>query len=298
MDSRVVIGFLAILLGACASPPPPPPPAPPPPPPPPTVDQQFEALAARYLREATELTPVDATSLGDHRFDDRLDDVSHAGWQARVTFDEMYLEALAPFVPLCEKLGRLAQGLGNGSVDRVEVEVRGRLAEHDTRLLGIATLVGLLSGHTEEPVNLVNAPTVAEERGIDLIETSDAVSPDFTELITVRIDSGGEAVEVAGTGVGPRNDPYLVRAWGQDFYLPFADHIIVFRYDDKPGMIGLVGSTFGEHGANIVSAAVGAEEGAPEAVMALTADAPVPPEVVAEITSRDDFHAGRAIDFQ
>ena len=56
------------------------------------------------------------------------------------------MEALAPFVPLCEKLGRLAQGLGNGSVDRVEVEFRGRLAEHDTRLLGIAVLVGILSG--------------------------------------------------------------------------------------------------------------------------------------------------------
>ena len=207
------------------------------------------------------------------------------------------MEVLAPFVPLCEKLGHLAQGLGNGSVDRVEVEVRGRLAEHDTRLLGIATLVGLLSGHTEEPVNLVNAPTVAEDRGIDLVETTDTVSPDFTELITVRIDSGGETVEVAGTGVGPRNDPYLVRAWGQDFYLPFADHIAVFRYDDKPGMIGLVGSTFGEHGANIVSAAVGAENDAPEAVMALTTDAPVPPEVVEEITGRDDFHRGKAVDF-
>lgn len=207
------------------------------------------------------------------------------------------MEALAPFVPLCEKLGRLAEGLAPGSIDRVAVEFRGKLAQHDTRLLGIAVLVGILSGHTEEPVNLVNALTVAEDRGIDLVETTDTLSPDFTELITVRIESGGETVEVAGTGVGPRNDPYLVRAWGQDFYLPFADHIAVFRYDDKPGMIGLVGSTFGEHGANIVSAAVGAEGDAPEAVMALTTDAPVPPEVVEEIASRDDFHRGRAVDF-
>jgi D-3-phosphoglycerate dehydrogenase len=207
------------------------------------------------------------------------------------------MEALAPFVPLCEKLGRLAQGLGSGSVERVEVEVRGRLADHDTRLLGISTLVGILSGHTEEPVNLVNAPSVAEDRGIDLVETTDNVSTDFTELITVRITSGGEIIEVAGTGVGPRNDPYLVSVWGQGFYLPFADHIVVFRYTDKPGMIGLVGSTFGEHGANIVSAAVGAEGDAPEAVMALTTDAPVATEVVEEITSREDFHAGRAVDF-
>ena len=207
------------------------------------------------------------------------------------------MEALAPFVPLCEKLGRLAQGLGSGSIERVEVEVRGRLADHDTRLLAISTLVGILAGHTEEPVNLVNAPTVAEARGIDLVETTDHVSPDFTELITVRIASGGETVEVAGTGVGPRNDPYLVRAWGQDFYLPFADHIVVFRYTDKPGMIGLVGSTFGEHGANIVSAAVGAEGDVPEAVMALTTDAPVPAAVVEEIAGREDFHAGKAVDF-
>jgi uncharacterized protein (DUF885 family) len=97
MNSRVVIGCLVLLLGACASPPPPPPPAPPPAPPPPTADQQFEALAARYLREATELAPIDATSLGDHRFDDRLNDVSRAGWQSRITFNELYLQALAPF---------------------------------------------------------------------------------------------------------------------------------------------------------------------------------------------------------
>ena len=100
------------------------------------------------------------------------------------------MEALAPFVPLCEKLGRLAQGLGNGPVERVRAEFRGRLADHDTRLLGIAVLVGILSGHTEEPVNLVNAPQMAEERGIDLVETKDTPSEDFTELVTVRIEAG------------------------------------------------------------------------------------------------------------
>jgi D-3-phosphoglycerate dehydrogenase len=206
------------------------------------------------------------------------------------------MEALAPFVPLCEKLGRLAQGLGDGSVGRVEVEVRGRLADHDTRLLGIATLVGVLSGHTEEPVNLVNAPNMAEERGIEVAETTESVSEDFTELITVRIESGGETVEVAGTGVGPRNDPYLVGAWGQHFYLPFADHLAIFRYADQPGMIGRVGSAFGEHGVNIISAAVGADVEGSEAVMALTTDAAVAQDVIDEIAGAGDFSAGRAID--
>jgi len=206
------------------------------------------------------------------------------------------MEALAPFVPLCEKLGRLAQGLGDGSVDKVSAEFRGRIAAHDTRLLGIAVLVGILSGHTEEPVNLVNAPQMAEERGIELIETNDASAEDFTELVTVRLQSGGEEVEVAGTGVGPRNEPYLVSAWGEGFYLPFAEHIAVFRYADQPGMIGKVGTMLGEEGVNIVSAAVGAEPGGDSAVMTLTTDAAVRPETIERIVGLEGFSVGRAVD--
>jgi len=95
MNRRVVPGVAVLLLCACAAAPPPPaPPAPAPPPPPPTPDQKFEALGQRYLHEAQELSPIDATALGDHRFDDRIDDVSTAGWQARVTFDQRYLASL------------------------------------------------------------------------------------------------------------------------------------------------------------------------------------------------------------
>ena len=206
------------------------------------------------------------------------------------------MEALAPFVPLCEKLGRLAQGLGDGSVERVEAEFRGRIASHDTRLLGIAVLVGVLSGHTEEPVNLVNAPQMAEERGIELVETSESAGGDFTELVTVRLGSGDDAVEVSGTGVGPRNEPYLVSVWGERFYLPFAEHLAIFRYADRPGMIGRVGTVFGEQGVNIVSAAVGAESDEEQAVMALTTDAPVRDETIAAILVLDGFSVGRSID--
>lgn len=206
------------------------------------------------------------------------------------------MEALAPFVPLCEKLGRLAQGLGDGSVEKVSAEFRGRIASYDTRLLGIAVLVGILSGHTEEPVNLVNAPQMAEERGIELSETTDASAEDFTELVTVRVYTAGGEVEVAGTSVGPRNEPYLVAAWNESFYLPFAEHITVFRYADQPGMIGKVGTLFGEEGVNIVSAAVGAESAGENAVMALTTDAPVRAEAIERILSLDGFALGRSVD--
>ena len=206
------------------------------------------------------------------------------------------MEALAPFVPLCEKLGRLAQGLGDGSVDRVTAEFRGRIAGNDTRLLGIAVLVGVLSGNTEEPVNLVNAPQMAEERGIELVETKDSGAEDFTELVTVRIGSAEEGVEVSGTGVGPRNEPYLVSVWGESFYLPFADHIAVFRYADRPGMIGKIGTVFGEESVNIVSAAVGAEAGGERAVVALTTDDHVRDETIAKILELDGFSVGRSVD--
>ncbi len=206
------------------------------------------------------------------------------------------MEALAPFVPLCEKLGRLAQGLGNGSIDRITAGFRGRIADHDTRLLGIAVLVGILSGHTEEQVNLVNAPALAEERGIELTEVKEGLSEEFTELVTVRLESGGESVEVAGTSVGPRNLPHLVRVWGESFYMPFAEHIVVFRYQDKPGMIGRIGTIFGEQGVNIVSAAVGAGADAGDAVLALTTDAPVNEQVLAGILELEGFHAARSVD--
>jgi D-3-phosphoglycerate dehydrogenase / 2-oxoglutarate reductase len=206
------------------------------------------------------------------------------------------MEALAPFVPLCEKLGRLAQGLGDGSVEKVRAEFRGRIASHDTRLLGIAVLVGILSGHTEQPVNLVNAPQMAEERGIELSETTDASAEDFTELVKVRVHTAEGEVEVAGTSVGPRNEPYLVAAWNESFYLPFAEHITVFRYADRPGMIGVVGTLLGEEGVNIVSAAVGAESTGEHAVMALTTDAAVHSETVEKILAVEGFAAGRSVD--
>jgi D-3-phosphoglycerate dehydrogenase len=205
------------------------------------------------------------------------------------------MEALAPFVPLCEKLGRLAQGLADGSVDRVSAEFRGAIASHDTRLLGIAVMAGILSGNTEEPVNLVNAPQMAEERGIDLAETTDASSADFTELVRVRVHTANGEVEVAGTSVGPRREPYLVSVWGESFYLPFAEHIAVFRYADQPGMIGRVGTIFGEEGVNIVSAAVGAEAGE-NAVMALTTDAPAPGDAIEKILGLGGFSVGRSVD--
>ena len=205
------------------------------------------------------------------------------------------MEQAGPFLPLCEKLGALAVALSEGSIDRVDVRYEGRLADLDTRLLTTAVLNGALAGHTEEDVNFVNAQSIAEERGIVIAEQRIGEAEDFSELVTVAIESGTERVDVAGTGFGPRNTPHLVSVYGQSFNIEFAPHFAFFRYADQPGMIGRVGTIFGEHDVNIASAAVGAEDGKGDAVMAVTTDRPVPDALIQEIVALDGFRDGRAV---
>jgi D-3-phosphoglycerate dehydrogenase len=204
-------------------------------------------------------------------------------------------EILDPLIPLCQTLGRIAVSLATGSsIDRIEAVYEGRLSDVDTRILTTAVLNGVLQGHTEEDVNFVNAPSMAEERGIEVTETKRSQSEDYTELVRVAVVCGDERVEVAGTGFGPKNVPHLVSVYGQTFNIEIGPHFAFFRYADQPGMIGRVGTIFGERGVNIASAAVGAEAG-DEAVMAVTADAPVSQEVIDEIVASGGFHQGRAV---
>jgi D-3-phosphoglycerate dehydrogenase len=211
------------------------------------------------------------------------------------------MEVLGPFLPLCRRLGRLAMGLAEGSsVERVEVEFLGRIAERDTRPLGVATLLGVLTGHVEEDVNAVNAPAIAEERGIELSETKRTQARDFTDLVRVTVVAGEHRLRVAGTTLGRTHRPHLVEAWDQRFNVQMEDdHIVLFRYSDRPGMMGRAGMCFGANGVNINSAAVGhvPEEGGNGgvAVMVLTTDRPVPRAVLDEILSTDGFLEGRSI---
>jgi D-3-phosphoglycerate dehydrogenase len=211
------------------------------------------------------------------------------------------MEVLGPFVPLCRQLGRLAVSLSAGSsIDRMEVEFLGRIGERDTRLLSVAVLMGVLAGHVEEEVNAVNAPGLAEERGIVVSETKRSTARDFTDLVRVAIVSGDSRGRVVGTTLGRRDRAHLLEAWGHRFNLQLEDHVAFFRYSDVPGMIGRVGTIFGEHGVNIVSAAVGRQpegEGADDgsAAMAITTDAPVPQAVIDEIVAGEGFIAGRTV---
>jgi D-3-phosphoglycerate dehydrogenase / 2-oxoglutarate reductase len=217
------------------------------------------------------------------------------------------LAVLEPYLPLCAQLGRLAMSLAqHPSVDRIEVAYRGHLADYDTRLLTLAVLNGAFEGRVEEHVNFVNAPSIAEERGIHVAESSESQSRDYANLIAVAVVASGERFEAAGTTFGPRNVPHLVSVYGQSFNIELERNLAIFRYSDLPGMIGKVGTVLGEHGINIASTAVGRvpdhEPDAPAgggtgrlAVMVVTVDSPVPPDVIAAITAIDGFEGGRAV---
>ena len=208
------------------------------------------------------------------------------------------VEAVGPFLRLCAALGTVAGALAPGtSVDEVQVEYLGRIAERDTRLLTIAVVKGLLSGHTEEPVNEVNAATLAAERGIAVAERSTPHAHDFTDLVRVLLRSGDEVTRVVGTVLGRRNRPHLLEAWGSRFNVQIERHLAVFRYRDQPGMLGRVGTALGDAGVNIVSAAVGRRpDGSDdEAVMIVTADSAVPGRVLGLLTDGADFYEARAV---
>jgi D-3-phosphoglycerate dehydrogenase / 2-oxoglutarate reductase len=218
------------------------------------------------------------------------------------------MQVLGPFLPMARQLGRLAMALAEGSsVERIEAAFMGRIAEFDTRLLTLAVIGGALEGRTEEQVNPVNAPSIAEERGIVVEEKSVSEAQDFNELIRVTVIAGDERVAVAGTGIGPKQDPHLVEVQGRRLTIELSPHVTVFRYEDLPGMIGRVGTIFGAHGINISSAAVGhtpdgssGDDDGPGAhrlaAMVVTTDAAVPDEVVEEIVASEGFVNGWSVD--
>ena len=120
------------------------------------------------------------------------------------------LEVLGPFVPLAAKLGRLAMELAAGEVSRIRLDYSGDLSAYDTRLLTVAALNGAFEGRTDQPVNYVNAPLIAAERGVEVVEGKRSSSRDYRNLVQVAADGA----TVAGTTIGSENRQWLVEALG------------------------------------------------------------------------------------
>ena len=189
------------------------------------------------------------------------------------------LERLGPFAPLAAQLARLALDLAGGRAQTVSLTYYGELAEYDTRLLTVAALNGAFEGRVDRRVNWVNAPLVAAELGVEVSEERRRTSRDFTNLVRVAVASEGGEVRVAGTTIGRDDRRWLVSALGFELEIELAPLMVFFRYDDVPGVIGRVGTLFGQAGVNIANMAVSRTRRGGKALMALSIDTPAPPEL-------------------
>jgi D-3-phosphoglycerate dehydrogenase len=193
------------------------------------------------------------------------------------------LEVIGPYLPLAREMGQLIGVLAKGAISPLRIEFEGEIAGLDTRLLSSAVIVGVLAGHVDESVNLVNATSLAEERGIEWVDSSSQQTHDYRNMLTL---SSGD-ITVSGTTIGVTSRPRLTALLGFNVEIELDSNLAVFRYSDVPGVIGRVGSILGEAGVNIANMAVGRLDG--EALMALTFDSPVPVSAQDKIRALDGF---------
>jgi D-3-phosphoglycerate dehydrogenase len=202
-------------------------------------------------------------------------------------------ESVRPYLPLAERIGRLFTGLAGSAPGTIEVEYEGELADYDCRVLTLSVLKGVLTPVVDEPVSFVNAPQLAEMRGITVRETKSSDARDYVNLIVVRGDQG---TEVAATLFGKQQAPRIVAIDGHSVDLPPAQHMLVVHNDDSPGVIGRVGTALGDAGVNISNMDVGTKANGEAALMVIATGNAVPAELVTRVAALDGVQSARAID--
>ena len=204
-------------------------------------------------------------------------------------------EAIRPMVPLAEQIGAIACALAGTAVQRVDVEALGAIADHDVRVLELSALKGVFQMLVHDPVSFVNAPVLAEQRGVEVALTTGRESGDHKSLLRVTLTlTSGEKVAVAGTATGARNVTKIVEVQGHDIDVPVSDHLAFFDYHDKAGVVGVVGKHLGDAGVNIGGMQVSRNND--HALIVLTVDSAIPARVMEAITTEIGAHSGKAVD--
>ena len=202
-----------------------------------------------------------------------------------------------PYLPLAEKLGNIAAAFVDAPIARIDVEVAGEVAEEDVRVLKLSALKGAFQFLVEEPVSYVNAPLIANERGVETELTTNPDGGEHKSLLRVILTTtAGPRLSVAGTITGVSNVEKLVEVDGMDLEVTLTDHLAAFRYDDRPGVIAVVGRVLGEAGINIAAMQVGRVEDLNHALMVLTLDQPAPAAAVEAISKEVGAHLGKKVD--
>jgi len=185
------------------------------------------------------------------------------------------------FMGLSDQLGRFFVGLHDGLPDSIDIEYQGELASESTGILTLSVLKGIFDGSTEEPVTYVNAPQLAEQRGLKVRESSTATSQDYKSLITLR--SGSHSVAGTLITAGLRTEPRIVVVDEHVVEVPPSEHMLVVRNDDRPGVIGVVGTALGKVNVSISSMAVGPSPETSTAMMVISTATPAPDSVIDEL---------------
>jgi D-3-phosphoglycerate dehydrogenase len=208
-------------------------------------------------------------------------------------------EDVRPGLPLAEKLGRIFTALAGAVATRIEVEVRGEIVSHDVRVLQLAALKGVFSGVVEKAVTYVNAPLLATERGVEVSLVTEAESPDWRNLITLRGTlPQGQLISVSGTVTGRRQLEKLVEVNGFDMEIAPAEHMVFLTYTDRPGIVGTVGQILGSEGINIAGMQVCRDARGGDALIVLSVDSAIPAAVLDDISSTIGAVVGRTIDLE
>jgi D-3-phosphoglycerate dehydrogenase len=195
--------------------------------------------------------------------------------------DRKELEELGHFVDLARRLGLLHAQMAQGTIRKATLAYKGDLAARKTGLLTAAFTAGLLESRLSEGVNLVNAEVLARERGIEIVASTSPKKDDFASLMQADVETEKKTYTAAGTLFG---NQYLrlVRLGGYRLEAYLDGVLFIFSHHDRPGMIGVIGSTFGKHNVNIAAMNLGRQTPGGEAIGVLNLDSYPPAEAVAE----------------
>ncbi|MDP2234489.1 MAG: phosphoglycerate dehydrogenase, partial [Actinomycetota bacterium] len=195
------------------------------------------------------------------------------------------LENVGPFLEVSENLGKMVAQMATGGTNKLEIAFIGALADVDTRILKTAVLKGMLSVVSAESVNFVNADYFAEQRGIKVTETRKSETHDYVSMVVVRLKTLDGVVDAGATVMGKKNEPRLVSLYGYDLDMIPSEHMSFFLYEDRPGMIGKVGTILGANRINIAQMQVGRTTRGGNALMGVNVDTPMPDDVLAKIVA-------------
>ena len=204
-----------------------------------------------------------------------------------------------PGIPLIEKLGRIFTALTHASLTQIDVEVAGEISSLDVKVLELAALKGIFADVVTEQVSYVNAPVIAEQRGINvrLITTPDTES--YRNVLTLRgALSDGSQISVAGTLTGPKQIQKLVGVNGYDVEIPISEHLVVVAYSDRPGVIGTIGHILGMNNINIAGMQVARQAEGGQVLALLTIDSSVPQQVLDAIKAGIGADMVREVDLE